>query len=822
MISNCCASKSRFAAALLLLVSILKTAAIEIAQVSFNDHIDSDARDVTVTDDGKCFVYSSEATYQYNYNESDGLVSLDDWRIWKTCNTFNSSSLSNELVSDINQTEGLDFTFASASSSSRVCYTIDPAGSGGRNIAVADLQSNTIRQVTSSSRQDRESMFCDISADGTTIVFESDDETLVNGVDILDKKEQIFVTSDDGATFKLITPPELTVTSESKSGQVSGDGSLVSFHALRLEIDPKNSSSTTAYETWLYRVFDSQLHRITNFRGFECNKTLMFEYMKELWGADNLANESITTPSRLGNAQTQCQFFASKGMLEGAGVIDVRDNPSRISDDGRFVTFMTSFNAANIRATKEENQVVTSRNLFLFDTHLGITWKITQEGMPDEAQIEKYCCPRAPASRQRGTCTRKNEYKGFCCWQRPCGHPSVNGDISGDGSSIVFTTDGYPNTAEINTDWEIYHYHIPTNSMTIVTNTTNRALDDFLPSVSTDGSVVAWTSDFNYVLNKAIENANQIMAAKLDMGCSKNPSASNYMENPDIETCCEWEAQQLESYDLSEEAFSAVMRFEGDALEMMKRIPFSTAESSVTPFCSQYAQDVRKDVACSLGIPKELITIGKLDPEEGDNCDIDWQVSDGIIQVLLVFKKISTRQELTFPSLELMTMITDQYNDASSPLWNGYLTKTMREEDGITITVSTTAPVAPTPAPVAPTPAPVIPTPAPVAPTPAPVIPTPAPAKELNIPVPTSFLRPVPSTRAPSLPVPADDDDDDDDDDNDNDDGDDGGDNDNNGEVIGSKKGPDRKRPKKGGKNLKEPRESKVLKEPRRRPSLLL
>ena len=55
--------------------------------------------------------------------------------------------------------------------------------------------------------------------------------------------------------------------------------------------------------------------------------------------------------------------------------------------------------------------------------------------------IEMFCCPGASASKKRGACSLENEMKGNCCWQRPCGFPALNVEISGDGNSIVFQGD---------------------------------------------------------------------------------------------------------------------------------------------------------------------------------------------------------------------------------------------------------------------------------------------------------------------------------------------------------------------------------------------
>jgi len=634
--------------------------ASRIAQVSFNDLIDSDARDVTVTDDGKCFVYTSEATYQYD--ETNGLES-DDWRIWKTCDVF-SPTPTNELVSDITQPVSTDYTFSSASSD-RVCYSSYRIDGTEKEygIFLSDLRSGTIQQLTSSFDSRRKSSYCDISADGRAIVFESEEADLVN----IDGYPEIFLTVDDGITLKSLTPPNLRNNSISKKAQVSGDGSYVSFNSKYFNAGD-TPTSATASEAWLYRASDEQLHRVTNFAGSECNQTLMFDLLIEEWGLENLTFEGITLDSR-GNGQKQCEMFASKGKISGAGTIDVGDTFSRISDDGRFITYAAAFDAATIHATKEEPQVVSRRNIFLFDTHLGITWKITKEGMLS------FCLFVKPKRHMH----EKKDYLGCCCWQNPCGHPAVSNDLSGDGSSIVFMTDGYPNKNEVKMDYEIYHYHVPTNELTIITDTSDTKYDDSFPSVSSDGSVTAWTSDFDYSANVSATSTNQIFAAKLDMGCSRNHIASNYMENPDLEVCCEWEGDILVPASPSEE-FSAVMRFEGDALKMMKQVAFATSANSEEKmrFCLQYAKDVRKDVACGLGIPLDIVEIEELDA--GD-CG-SWE--DNGIEITVSFKV----SHPSFPNPNgLVDLLMEQYHDSSSPLWNGYLTKTLRESKGVSISV---------------------------------------------------------------------------------------------------------------------------------------
>ena len=115
----------------------------------------------------------------------------------------------------------------------------------------------------------------------------------------------------------------------------------------------------------------------------------------------------------------------------------MKDNPATISDDGRFVTLMAGFESASFRGTYEPKTPVSRRNLFLYDTVLGITTAITNEGVLDEETIETYCCPGASSSLQRVTCSTRNIYRLGCCWQKPCCNPVVTSVISGDGKSIV-------------------------------------------------------------------------------------------------------------------------------------------------------------------------------------------------------------------------------------------------------------------------------------------------------------------------------------------------------------------------------------------------
>lgn len=139
-------------------------------------------------------------------------------------------------------------------------------------------------------------------------------------------------------------------------------------------------------------------------------------------GTHVLFSQDLHSPCRTPRAKT--------------GAIDVKDNPASISDDGRFVTFMAGFESATLRGTREPPPApVSRRHLFLYDAALGITWAVTREvrvvttPLGDEFEapidIEALCCPTAPSSLQRGTCSVRNEMRQACCWQKPCFNPGA-------------------------------------------------------------------------------------------------------------------------------------------------------------------------------------------------------------------------------------------------------------------------------------------------------------------------------------------------------------------------------------------------------------
>jgi len=634
----------------------------QVRQVSFNDPADgdTDSRDVTITDDGNCFVYSSENTHG-NVN-----LSYSDWHTFKTCGVFDGQTLTNTLVSDPAQAAGTDFSFpqAAANDARVLClYRRRPSPAVPRRdmIMAADGIFTPLTTVDT----DRG---CDVSNDGAVVVYAEEDSNKVLQTYLYDRQSSTATTISDSATKRAKWP------------RTSAGGSRTVFVSQKSVHDPTLTTSSrgiTYDEGWIYQRGTGEPERIANLAGQQCNRTYMYELMVEDWGLAAVAEE-YSSPSRLGNGGTPCQYYAAKGVTSGAGTISLGDNGASISGDGRFVVYGANYDLSTIRGTHETRSTVSARNLFLFDAALGLTWQITKEG--NATDLEAFCCPTASGSVQRGTCSTRNEMKGFCCWQRPCGHPTVDQRISTDGKSIVFWGDGYPDATHVNMDWDIFHYHIPTSKLTVVTRTSNKNFDEAYADISSGGDVVAWTSDYNFESGESITTTNQIFASKLKLGCSNNPGALNYDPSPDVEVCCEF----AESYPQPGVGCSSVrLKINGKADAMLTAIPFGGSDQ----FCSHYMAAVRADVACSLGIPTRKVDV------TSDTC-ASW--ADEGIEV-----------DVRFSSGDADTLSTElgtQISNPASRIWYGYITKTLRaERPTITSCEDYTPPPSPTSPPPSPT-----------------------------------------------------------------------------------------------------------------------
>eukprot|EP00312_Isochrysidales_sp_CCMP1244_P035245 CAMPEP_0202769694 /NCGR_PEP_ID=MMETSP1388-20130828/37220_1 /ASSEMBLY_ACC=CAM_ASM_000864 /TAXON_ID=37098 /ORGANISM="Isochrysis sp, Strain CCMP1244" /LENGTH=724 /DNA_ID=CAMNT_0049438489 /DNA_START=88 /DNA_END=2259 /DNA_ORIENTATION=+ len=588
--------------------------------------------DVTITDDGNCFVYTSENIFATP-------LLFSDWRTWKTCGVFDGQTLTNTLVSDPVQEGGTDYSFPQASNdASVVClFRSRPSPNVPRRDII--MGADGIYTPLTSVDTDRG---CDVSYDGSTVVYAEEDSDGVLQTYLYDRQSSTKTKISDAATKRAKWP------------RTSAHGTRTVFVSQKAATDPTLTSSSSGLkydEAWIYQRGTGEPEQIANLAGQQCNRTYMYELMVKDHGLAAVAAE-FSSPSKLGNGGTPCQYYAAKGVTSGAGTISLGDNGASISGDGRFVVYGANYDLSTIRGTHEAKSTVSARNLFLFDATLGLTWQITKEG--NQSQLEDYCCPTASGSVQRGTCSLRNEMKGFCCWQRPCGHPTVDQRISSDGKSIVFWGDGFPDATHVNQDWDIFHYHIPTSTLTTITRTSNKNFDEAYAEISSGGDVVAWTSDYDFASGESITSTNQIFTSRLALGCSNNQDALNYDPSPDVEVCCEF----AESSAPPATGRSIVtLELHGDADKMLSAIPFNGSSG----FCSNYMAAVRADVACSLGLPPTHVEV------TADAC-ASWGREGIEVDVCILSDDAAT----------LSAALVAQVSDPASRIWSGYITKTLR------------------------------------------------------------------------------------------------------------------------------------------------
>lgn len=528
----------------------------------------------------------------------------------------------------------------------------------------------------------RDALYCNIAADGKCIVFETDahiadlNEThkcnpsaeKKGCVEVDYRKDQIYLTCDDGASFTMVTPKTATST-KSEGASVNADGKFVSFRSKGELIEGVTVSGKD--EAYLYEVATGLLEKVTNLEP-ACDTDVIYAKLVELHTEEKLTELKITRGS-----VSSCNYYVKEGLFSAIASVGVGAAPS-MSDSGRFLSYTTNFDAADTHGTHAGKLMASFAHLFLFDAQLGVTWQVTNEGVAGaeyDQWVEAFCCPGASSSKQRGSCSEKTEAQFQCCWQKPCGTPALNSYTSGDGNSIVFFGD-HDHTGAKDSVWkdlDIYHYYIPTSTFTRISKTNNSDHDDVFPSVSYNGDRVVWTSKFDYPKNAPLPDTTQIMLAELSMGCSGSAAATNFLEAPDVETCCTW-SSEIKPYSAGEAVVNVVLTLNLDQEGMIERIPFkSAAEVDRAAFCGRVAETVKDDIACALNIPPMLITVNTGDAACGWASDFEKKVT---VELTLHKKCTGSAGGLADP-VDLAASIVSQHADPSSRLWRGYLTKTL-------------------------------------------------------------------------------------------------------------------------------------------------
>ena len=120
--------------------------------------------------------------------------------------------------------------------------------------------------------------------------------------------------------------------------------------------------------------------------------------------------------------------------------------------------------------------------------------------------------------------------------------------------------------------------------------------------------------------------SSKIFAAKIETGCSRDATASNYRPSPDVEVCCEWDGAPPSSPDARAHR-EVALSFHGDPGDMKARAAFFEPAGGDAAWCAAYAEQVRTDVACSLAVPQQYVAVN---PE----CSA-WQAEGIQVKVIL-------------------------------------------------------------------------------------------------------------------------------------------------------------------------------------------
>jgi len=587
------------------LIFVQNAHAFEIRRISDRDPSDVFAMRVRVASkDPDCFVYYTGFKYQ-NPNNTDIKLGTYIKKIWKTCGVFSNLSNKTHTLLSSSPTELYGDTIPDVSDDgTKVCYLTGFFGAIP-SIAVVNTVTMTANYIGRSLINDkRKSRYCSMSPDGNSFAIESSIQ-LVPGATHAYNKYQIYATNDGGNNFVNPVGNDFpTVSFTGSYPQMSYDGRYIIFQSRQNGIS----------ELYFYTK-DQNSERLTDFAENKCDLVAVYEGMKEYWGESNLTDVGIT---RALNSQCNTAVVlgwkvngetAVSGNLLGAG-----HGTARIDNESRFITYTAGFAHAN---TGSSARILTAANLFLRDNHLGLIWQITNEGESGdpglEKRIEDFCCPGGSASSQRGTCSKINEYRGMCCWQRTCWFPAQWPDISGDGSSIAFYSSFGPSATP--KDYEIKHYHVKTGSTSVLTNTMDKDFDDVYPSISYKGDVVAFESKYDHQTPESNNGKLQVFAAKLDYGCSEYDMADNFSPNvTDVKEQCEFRDTTVdEPFTFS--GYGVQIGFDFIKQDLMNNIPSGMKSQkrrdNTEKFCNTFVESLLDDLSFAMRLPVTFFKVSK-------------------------------------------------------------------------------------------------------------------------------------------------------------------------------------------------------------------
>jgi Tol biopolymer transport system component len=651
------------------------------------------SKDPVISGDGNEVVFASDADFEATglATDADGVQNI--WsKVVGTSQYTKVSSASKPSDRDA-------YRPTQNSNGSKICFESNEGSVRVNNLKCS--VDGVLTQVTQSEASGRDAKYAALSSDGSTLAFASDIDELVAGVPVGSNKHQIYFTRNFGTSFTMVTPGSIADTSISGYPAVSSDGAYIAFRSKM--VWPVGATVSSKEEAWLARTSDMALFKISSLAGKLCDTAAIYADLVTLHGQsalDSAGVSSVTTGS--------CPYAAVEGMAGGlVGTVGVGSSQPKISGDGRFITYTTNFPVADTFGSRDTSNPVAGTNLFLYDRILGMTWQVTKTGAHASGfsgstplTVEDFCCPSASSSKQRGSCSTNHELKGWCCWQKPCAFPALNSEISEDGKSIAFVSDvDYLGTQDaVHKDMEIWHYHIPTSSLTRITTTSDADLDDVFPKISSTGQKVTWVSDAKFTAGGAKDtgdymSANQVWVATLSFGCSGRQTATNYVASPDVEECCTWPSVTLANLGSQLSKATVILTFAGDVTAMWSRV-IEFSDDTKNAFCEEFVRSVTKDLSCALAIPPALIQVtspatsyaGTKGHGVSSSCG-DW-ASGASFEMTVDLLPMSPAESITgvpTPSA-LASELLSQHGDASSRLWKGYLTKLLKVDTAPSIT----------------------------------------------------------------------------------------------------------------------------------------
>ena len=380
---------------------------------------------------------------------------------------------------------------------------------GQTEIWLYNTTTMTFTRITTASAADRDSFFPNLSADGSKLAFSSDSDFLGQGVPL--RQLEIWLYDTASMTLSRVTTAS-DGSRDSLSPNLSADGRKVAFYSdadfLGQGILPFQ------FEVWLHDSTTMTLTRVTTAStpdrgsfsptlnadgsklGFHSDSDLLGQGIEELEAEIWLYDTATMTLTRV--------TTAPMGDLPQSNSPSLNENGSRIAFHSTadllrqgippFQSEIWLYDTATMTLTRITTASAPDRGSFspsLSANGTRIAFSsdsdFLNQGIND-AQVEIWLYDTTTMTFTRITTASDDE--------RDSSEPS----LSADGTKVVFQSDsdflgqGIPND-----QIEIWLYDVTTKSLTRITTASAPNRDSRAPSLNADGTMVAFTSDSDFL-----------------------------------------------------------------------------------------------------------------------------------------------------------------------------------------------------------------------------------------------------------------------------------------------------------------------------------